>query len=539
MTKNIILLLIVSLFLGIESLPGKIQPGKTVRVKYVSAEHVYLDAGSSDGFAVGDRLRIKNNGLTVAEIEIVYLSEHSASCKIISSQEEIRPGHTAELYHTQERESKKETPDTATVSRKRNIPRRPAETKPPESKTRLSGSVSLQYYYWQDQTSSNLDFSQPTLRLNIKGRHLWGTPLQFRIKTRTRYNHRSRRLNANAPEHELRNRIYEASIAYENDHARFNYRFGRIISHKFSGIGYIDGLLLQHNITQTIQAGVFAGTQPEWHYADFQTAIQKYGIYLNYQKGAYQNQRFESTLAAAGEYHGTTVSREFIYLQNSFYASRKWNVYQSAELEINRHWRKARNNQDISISNLYVSGRYSPYRWITLGLMYDNRKNYQTYQTRSIADSLFDDALRYGLRGTISLLLPENYRLYTNFGIRKRKTDTDYTYSYAGGINKINFLMKRLSIFINGTGFSNFFTTGYNYSFRIAQSFRNGYSLNIGAGGYIYELKSTGLNQKNRWIRLGGRASLSRHFYLYSQYEYNDGDDVLGHRVLAEIGYRF
>ncbi|MFZ0390146.1 MAG: hypothetical protein WAN36_06765 [Calditrichia bacterium] len=517
-----------------------------IQVKYISAENVYLDQGKAAGLMLGDTLMVAGQNQTTVNIIVEHLSEYSASCRIIKGNSaDLEPG--MEVRRISERAVSRPPAQLSgdTTGEKSNIPartipvRQNRRTRSGYSDMRITGSISLQYYDWNDLSSANLDFSQPTMRFNIRGRRLWGRDYSFRIKTRTRHNQRVRRLNENAPENEWRNRIYEASFSYHDENAVVNYQLGRIISNKFSGVGYIDGGLLQYNLSTSSHMGIFAGTQPEWQYADFQTSIQKYGVYYNYQKGEYSGQRLESTVAAAGEYHGSTVSREFIYLQNNYNRGRRWSFYQSAELDINRGWRKERTGNQLSLTNLFVTGRYYPLEWIGLGLMYDNRKNYQTYETRTIADSLFDDALRQGLRGTLSLQLPNNLRIFSNFGMRKRETDRQYTWSYAGGLSKINLIIRGLSAFINGAGFSNFFTRGFNYSLRFNKDIGRYVDADFSAGGYQYDLKASGTGRNNRWVRLGGRLNLLRHFFFSGQYEWNDGDDLQGNRMLLEGGYRF
>ncbi len=516
------------------------QQTKSFRVNYVSAENVYLDAGKMEGLNIGDKLKVQRNGQTVAQIEIVFLADYSASAVVVKQRLPVQPGDIAipEKMATEQETTPEVTPeDTSEVQ-----PEQPPEPPAPEAKkfrrSPFSGSFSLQYYYWNDLDNTNLDFAQPTVRLNIRGRQLWGKEYYLRIRGRLRHNQRERRLNTNAPESEWRNRIYELSFSYTEENALLNYQFGRIISNKFSGVGYIDGILLQMNTGEKFHTGVFGGTQPQWQYADFQTDIQKYGAYINLLSGGYSSGRLESTLALAGEYHGSTVSREFLYLQNSYYLSGSWNFYQSAELDINRKWRKDRSGNDYSLTNLYLAAQWNVTRAIIIGAIYDNRKNYLTYETRSLADSLFDEATRQGLRGTATFILPGNYRLFGNFGLRKRKTDVENTYSYSAGLSQPNFLSSGIRIFTNLAGFSNFYTRGFIYSFSTGRNLTRSVSLDLSIGGYLYDLKASQGSRNNQWSRINLITDFLKRLYFSGQYEYNWGDDVQGHRILLELGYR-
>ncbi|MCB0295569.1 MAG: hypothetical protein KDG51_10120, partial [Calditrichaeota bacterium] len=286
-------------------------------VKYLSAEYVYLDGGKAKGLNPGDQLAVvRGKDRVIAKIEVVFAADFSASCKVVFSREDIKPGDVAMLI-----EQKPETPAEAPEPEATEEPSvasdapapKPAEARKSQKSARVSGSASLQYFHLNDLTGAGLDFSQPTFRISLRARDLWGKDYQFRLRTRTRYNQRARRLGSEAPRDEFRNRIYELSFSFENDEARFNYQFGRIFSRYMSGVGYIDGVQIQHNFSPVFRIGILGGTQPDWRDSNFQTKYRKYGLYFNYRKGDYQSQRFESTLAAAAQYYTSTVSREYLY----------------------------------------------------------------------------------------------------------------------------------------------------------------------------------------------------------------------------------
>lgn len=542
MNKLIFLLLILALA---TTLKAQDQDKQTrFPVKYLSAEYVYLDGGKATGLNPGDQLAVvRGKDRVIAKIEVVFAADFSASCKVIFSREDIKPGDTALLIE-QKTETPAEQPAPEEIEEETPAPEAPAPREAPARKSRksprISGSASLQYYHLNDLTGAGLDFSQPTFRINFRARDLWGKDYQFRLRTRTRYNQRTRSLGAAAPRDEWRNRIYELSFTYENDDARFNYQFGRIFSRYMSGVGYIDGVQLQHNFSPVFRMGILGGTQPDWRDSNFQTKYRKYGLYLNYRKGDYQTRRFESTLAAAAQYYTSTVSREFLYLQNNYSFGTRFNLYQSAEMDINRGWRKEKSGgRGMVLSNLFISGRYQVSRPLTVGLTFDNRQNYWTYEIQSMADSLFDDALRTGLRANVSLRLPGNTNLYANSGFRKRESDKEATYSYSGGLNKSNFLIRRMALNVSYAGFSNLFTDGHNTTLRLSQGFLPGHRLEVAYGQYAYRIDRIDESRNNQWVRANTYLALLRHWFFSGMYEYGWGEDLEGTRMYLELGYRF
>jgi hypothetical protein len=528
----ILLILLLSIPLAVAQQP------QSFKVRYISAENAYLVAGRSDSLSIGDKLAIQRNDSSIADLEIIYVAEHSVSCKILHSNGVILSGDKAVVTQRiiqpgiEATPPKVETP--AIVSENTNSAK--PSSKQPFAK--ISGSVSFQMSYWDDRSDANLDFKQPTARLNFRVTKIGGKALSFIVRSRARQDQRSKYYTADVPKNQWRNRIYEMSLIYDNPQARLNFRAGRIISNKFSGIGYIDGLLLQTNLSEISNFGVFAGTQPQWQSSDFQSSIQKYGAFYNYTRGDYQTIRREHTVAFAGEYHSSTVSREFIYLQNSIYNSDRWSGFGSAEIDINRGWRKTKTNQSLTLTNLYISGNYRLSDFVRANLSLDNRKNYWTYETRNIADTLFDNALRQGIRTNFDFHLKSGYYLNTGIGINKRKTDTGATYSYSAGLSKNNFMIKQIFTNVQAAGFTNPNSSGLNSTFRIGRNFLRSDYASIGYGNYYYKIKG-GQSRLNQWLTLLDQIELTYRFYIFSQFEHNFGDDLKGNRVLAEIGYRF
>jgi hypothetical protein len=410
---------------------------------------------------------------------------------------------------------------------------------PPSRPTEIHGSVALSWYHFEDLTESDLDFSQPTLRLKLKAKRLWGSAWNLGIKFRSRYNDRSRSLRDDVPETEWRNRVYEGVLSYDNPAAPVNLRVGRIVSNVMSGIGYIDGLLLQHNASAHWRWGVFAGTQPDWETSEFQTSVHKYGVFVKYLKGDFSGNRLEATLAAAGEYHGSDVSREYVYLQSSFQLDRHWGAYGSLELDVNREWRRDLVGEDLSVSGLFLTARYRTAESLSAALSYDSRRTYVTREMRSEADSLFDDAFRQGLRASLDARLPGAWLLGVDLGVRAVESASDETYSYALRARKSGVVIDGLTLDVSLLGFSNPLSSGYSPEIRLGKRLRGGHSLDLSYGNYTYDLDLDESQRVSHRVRVDGQFELLARLYAFASYEYDWGDDVVGHRVLTELGYRF
>jgi hypothetical protein len=528
MIKKIILTsLIWSLFLVTSLLASEI------RVSYISSENIYLDSGTSAGLEIGTVLVIRTNQKITSKFEVIYVAQNSASCKIITSDGKIKAGNVAEIFS---RPSKNDTLAATIVSGA--ITESPTAKNKSDNKSttsRIRGYLGLQWYSFHDKSENEYNYTQPAIRFKISGTGLMNNNLGFEIKLRARYYNRSNR----TPTDEWRNRIYLFRLYYQNPASPVQISVGRIISNNISGAGYLDGLYFNHNLTANWYWGLMAGFKPDWQFSKFQTDEKKYGLFFGYQSKPNSEIRFDASLAANGEYHGSTVSREFLFIRSSLIHQRNWNIYHSMEIEINRDWRKERVGNTVSLSSLYISGQANLSNQISARLSYDNRRNYYRYEYMSLADSLFDDAFRQGLRLFIHYNPVKNIRLSLDGGLRKREDDSQTTYSYGAGLRVPKFFVKSLSFTTRIASFSNIYTRGINYSFFLRQRFYSSLFLGVDYGAHYYNQILNNQRYNSQWVRLNINFDLLTFLSMSGFYEYDFGDDHSGHRIFAELGYRF
>ena len=407
------------------------------------------------------------------------------------------------------------------------------------SPVEVHGSVAASWYRFDDAASDGLDYDRPAARLNLKAYGLFGGHYDARLRLRTRYNSRSRSVGS-APETEWRNRVYEVSLLYDNPDSPFGFVAGRIISRDMGGLGYVDGIQLTHRVGENWRWGVLAGTRPDWETSDFQTDVTKYGAFIGFEHGDRAGSRFEMNLAGVGEYRKAVVSREFVYVRGSYHHERRLDLYATAEFDINRAWREDKAGESVSLTVLYLRGRYRVNDGVTFGLGYDTRKNYYTYEVSTLADSLFIHAARHGARASVDAKAPGNLRVHADVGIRGiEESEDDATTFYSASVTRRDLVWSRLTASLRFTGFDGPYALGTSPSLRLGRSIRGGHSVHLSYGLYSYSIEAGGDNRLNQWLRAGGSAQLPARFYLSGEYQYDWGDDSEGHRLLGEIGYTF
>ncbi len=506
---------------------------REIKVTYISNQSIYIDGGRADGIRVGDSLIVKHNGKPTTLLKVKYVAEHSASAAIEKGK---MPKKDDAIVLLTKRSTSK--PRVATGRRERHIKTNRSSFRSDfKSRAKVSGSISLNWRHIKDVSDRKASLDQPGARFNIKIKNLFGQAYELRIKSRLRYQRRTFTYGDRLPKEEWRNRLYVVFFSYTDENALLNYSFGRILSNAIGSVGYIDGALVQARLVPALRLGLFAGTQFQGQNSNIPSGKQKYGAFVRYIKGDYRAGRWESAATLSGEYVHNTIDRELLYFMNSFY-TRRFSFYQSADIDINNGWRQDRAGEKIALSNLYLNGHIKFTRKISASLSYDNRKNYYSYRWRSIADSLFDDALRQGLRASINLRLPQQIQIMINGGVRIKENDDQKTFSYSGSVTKRRITRWRAFVGLYGSGFSNAYTQGYYASTRIGANLRSGHSFDVSYGGYFYTTRTTQESRASRWVRANLNLNFGRHWFMSPNYEYFFGDDSPGHRLYIEAGYR-
>ena len=538
----------------VSAVAGHAQEMPSPSVKYRSADTVYLDSGRAAGLSVGDRLEVVREGLAVADLEIVFVAEHSASCRILVERESIRAGDEVLMVEAAGAGSKdpavgaaSSAGDGPTASEPISASDMPAPAESIASRyqrpsTRVSGSAAIELESFTDDSGAGLDFQRTQLRLNLRVRDIGGTPLQMRVRIRGQENRRSRPFSTGAPESESRNRLYEAALLWAPPEGRFKVQAGRIGTSPFVSIGFIDGVVGQVRLTRSFDLGAFYGSQPRTDEITFESLGQKYGGYARFSalpRG--YGSAFQLYLAGIREEGKEDVSRDYVAVETHYTPGGRWSVFQRAEVDMNQGWRKelSESSTQLSLFSLTVNAQLTAAS--RLSISYDRNERYRTEDTRYLPDELFDELARQGLRARLVFGKVRGLQVSFNGGVRQRDDDEDDTYSYGLGLLHPNVAAWGLMLGADLLGYSNRYTDGYVLRGRAAKRFRGGHRLSFSMGGRLSQDTHFGEfeDRQTYWARVGGWIELPKGFYAYGDYEYNAGDDLEGPRLLGGFGWRF
>lgn len=533
---------------------GLAQPQPAIGVRYRSQDTVYLDTGTAGGLAEGDRLEVFRSDQRIGLLEIAYVAEHSASCRIIDETLLIQPGDRVVLQESRTAPLEPVTSDTEALEFDAEaMAPDPGYTEPPARpssertmrrprKTRVSGVLELGWESFTDDTEGDRDFERFGARLSLRARDLGGLPLQLRVRMRAQENQRSRAYSNGAPASERRDRFYEAALLYQPEKGRFQGQIGRIAVSPFIAAGYLDGVIGQVRIVRGFDVGALIGSEPIFKSDSFaETRGQKYGGFTRFSALRRAGRPdLEIFVAGIREEGDLDVSREYVALETRYVPEGRWSFYQRAEIDLNNGWREEVTGTRTQLSNLALTlntrvsqnGRFS--------ISYDRWERYLTEESRSAAEEFFDNLLRQGLRVRYSSSKPRGLGFSVYAGYRAREGDEEDTLSLGGALRYAN--LANLGIRVGGDllGYSNPMTEGFVARLETSKRFGRGHEISLLIGGRYYSNKlfESLENRSDQWIRLWGWVELPANLFARGGFEYSYGDDLEGQRITLGIGYR-
>jgi len=404
-------------------LVGQTKGKSTLRasVSYITSSSIYIDGGRTAGFAVGDTISVTRGRTAICTAVIGAVSSSSSSASIISQSAEPAVGDRASI-------SKVIPPKEPDAPTRFADPTVPAAT--PVSSV-VSGYVALNYSATA-RGGSSFDVSQPGAAMRLTISRLAGTGVTFSMYGRTSYD-----MTGQVPRFgrtsSLTTRLYEAVLTYDDPASWFGFNLGRVSSRYVAGMGVFDGAEAYVRIGG-LKVGGFGGWQSDYTGSSFGMQKQKAGGFLSYGWGGSVFTSSEITLAYGKEMVKGRLDRDYLYLRSRLRLASNLFFYQSTELDMHQMENGAPVSK-LGFTNSYVSVTYYPLQWLSLSGGYDATRVVYLFETmKSIADTLVDQSLKQGLRGSASVRLPLNIVLNAGGTVRPASGSNPQAHTFGGGI---------------------------------------------------------------------------------------------------------
>ncbi|HOX24892.1 MAG TPA: hypothetical protein PLL30_03905 [Candidatus Krumholzibacteria bacterium] len=515
---------------------GATSPGPFA-VRYLSAEHVYLDGGRLDGLATGDSLDVEREGRLIARLVAVHVADHSTACRPIDQIESIAAGDLATVVA---RAARGESAGAAAGAAAPAAVATDAPASPPRTggatAQPIRGLVALRWSYARAADSRSGWTSEPSLRARLTVPDLVAKGLELRLEGTLRHQDRAHAPGGVAPRSEWRSRVHEAALAYAPDAAGHRWSLGRALPRAVAGAGWVDGVLGEARLGDGTWIGAFGGWQPDWHSSEPSDETRKGGFFVRHQAGRPGARYLAGSLAAVGLYRAGEVSREFLYVAARGELDRRVGVQTGWEIEVNRRWRRDLGGDPISLTGAFVGLRWQAGRAVGINLDYDGRRTPRTAENRSLADSLFNDSLRQGLRLRGRIQAGRHAALTVQGGLRRHPAYGRDTRSWSLAVTHQAAIA---NVTADAGGYDGPLARGWRAGLAAHRPWGLGNALRVTGGLHAYDAAGWWEVRRSAWFGGGIDLALARKTYAAVDYRYEWGDDPGGHRLFAEIGRRF
>lgn len=502
-------------------------------VRFVSIDNIYLDAGSAAGLDVGVKVRIVRDGKAVAELEVAYVAENSASCRVLSGAGQVNTGDRA-VFDPVAPAVPAAAPDTL-VSRVRAVT--PTATRPKAVVAdRYDGWLSVQWDGSSETTDRDLRTDLLSVPFRVRVREL-GHGFEFSGRGNFRRITRSG-FGASTPATEWRNRIMEAALVREGRDLRWQLAFGRVGGRNTAAAGPFDGLSVTRRLGKGTTFGLLGGFAPAWGDLDFNTEDHLAGLVLNTGRAGADGRRADLTLAAIGRYRQGQISREYVSLVTSWRDGRRLSLLQAAEVDLYRGWRREQAGKGAALTSTALTGRLQVTRPLAITLGYDGREPVRTWETRSLPDSLFTDAGRNGWRAGAAWRGPGGAALDVSSGIRHENRSGEDVTSWQAMLRLPARLLRVADVSLSARGFDGPWLSGWAPGARLSKV-SGGLQWSLDGGRFSYTGKQSDATRDNTWAELGASCELGSGWTLSGAWHRDWGDDITGQRLFAELGMRF
>jgi hypothetical protein len=371
------------------------------RVTYLSGELIYLDAGSTAGLREKSTVDVMRRDSVVAVLEVQFVSSSTSATRLTRGKDVVI-GDSARFMPAAEPVVVASTGTTVRNDSATGSSTRPTTPTKKGPRT-VQGRVGLRYMVLQTGTGASGKLTQPAVDLRLEGHRIDGSPLGILIDARAhRQTTGSGRIDGST-------RVYQSLVEYQGG-GQFPARVtaGRQLSMVLSPLGFFDGVTLDID-RKHWRVGALGGTQPDFVTFHPSGAIKEGGAYVQWHNAAGTGSMFQTTLGGVGSYAAEGVNREFALLSTIF-VNPVVSLYATQELDVNRGWKKdAESGKGITPTSTFATMRVALGRALSVNGGYDSRRSVRLYRDFLTPDVAFDDALRKGYWGGLSVSIPHLY----------------------------------------------------------------------------------------------------------------------------------
>jgi len=534
------------------------------RIKYLSENSVYIDAGRNADLAEGMKLSVvapppddvvadgvRFRGYPhIAELNIVSIADSSAVCDVISTSGELQVGQLAFLSP----QSAEDRHLSETARETDNYPVLVAFTSgdPIDEELRstqvehlnespvgvMRGRIGFSYGGIQE---SGINSAQTGMMIEADMTHIAGTYWNFNGFWRGNFTKTSSSLTSSSPTTltDLINRTYTLGLTYQNPYSPTTIGIGRLYLPWAPSLSTIDGAYIGRRVGRSFTVGAFGGSTPDpasWSYNPDQ---QIAGTFVNYETGDFDHLHILSTTGIALTSIQWRVARQFAFFENTINWKRYLSVYSSLQADAARTSPLPNGGSNpTGISQSYNSVHFQPIRIVGFGVNYNYFRNLPTFDPRLIGTGLLDKYLFQGFSGDVRVDLPRHISVYASLGRSKATTDNKSSLNQAYGVTFANIASTGLLLDLHYSKFDSDFGSGQYEAISLSKSLSESLRLQVMGGDQKFNSPLT-TNTNAKFVNATVDWSIGSRYFVEGLFGWYDGNAMSYNQWSTTFGYRF
>ncbi len=486
----------------------------SARIQYISSSNVYLDAGSAAGLVEGAVVRVERDGKVIAELVVEFVAQNSASCRVQSGTEPLKPNDSVTF-----------TPATVAGS--------PSPAPAPGGSGARSSSLRGRFGVLMLRTS---DASGHLDNPVLVGDVTWRGSRRNQLDLRFRGDHPRRQTHlASTTLEEDESRIYEASIRYRSTESRLEIEAGRLLPERLELLGAMDGGGLHWRPHAALRFGVAGGGGTDYVSTPFVTGGYKLGGFVEAGRGG----RWRA-LAAFGHVEDPDITRrQYVQLRGDANIRGKMRLFENLEIDLSPAWKLDLGAPGAELTTFSLGMQVEPHPRLDVSLGYETRRPLLQPEQRALPAPIARD-LQHGVRAAARVALTRQWSLRLGGDTRLQTGDDARAHSLDAYLRGSR--VGPLDLSMHTSFYDMEQTQGEITDASLSWPITAGFRCEV-AGGDFHSRNNTelagGAEPESRWswLRTGANFATTWGLWLSASGEWRTGDQ--GSELMVEAMQQF
>lgn len=372
-------------------------PRSWAAVTYVSGTTVYLEVGTKQGIKEGTVFTVVRAGQTIGELSASFVSSSRTACAITRSTGAISVGDSVAYVPV----PVQPLPTTLTAAGSKPVVRASSRRSP------VRGRVGLRYLTINQPGGSTL--RQPSVDLRLDGSQIGGSAMGLAVDVRMQRTNVTGGSSSATSAPAGATRVYQAAFIRQRTPNGTRLAVGRQFATVLSPIGIFDGVALDMHGSRWSGGGLL-GTMPDGGSFAPSAATTEAGLWLQRHSARGSASPWSATVGAIGSYNRGEIDREFAYLRGTL-NTRVVSIYAAEEIDVNRGWKRQAEGSAATLTSTVITAQVTMSRALSVSGGLDSRRSVRLYRDFVNPEIAFDDALRQGQWGELSIRPSRHLRL--------------------------------------------------------------------------------------------------------------------------------